>query len=509
MTVDPTRLTRTLPGPAGLADTDPQQLPSDPSLRWLVVLSRALYTRQRRFDMLDAYYKGEQDNAKLVTPAWRRAGFESVFPHLNANHSSLAVDAARDRMEVQGFRLADEDIGTDATAWRIWRANEMDGVSRQAHVEALVYGECPVLVEPDNVLDVPRITPQSPTEVIVWTAPGDRRLRQAAMKTYLDQWTGQRRFVLYLPDRVEFWTERERGRWDSWLSSRAVPVDVSALVPWEQDGGTPAVLTNPLGEVPVVTLPNDPRLAGSPEAEHEVVIPLIDAYTKGLMDMMVASHELAFPQRYMTGVDEEDEQAVLDQYGNVLAEAPVRIRTGPGSALVLRDPEGKVGQLAAADLAGYVRQLDQLRGEIATISFRPYHYMLNMPSSVPPSGESITAAEAPFADNVHGHTIDKGIGWRNVMRLCFKLQGDDARARAMAMGEVLWRDPERHTESQHVDALGKEVSLLKLPIEAAWEQLPQGSPQAIDRWKRLRAGQPADTDQDQAAPAAELTSSEG
>jgi hypothetical protein len=48
----------------------------------------------------------------------------------------------------------------------------------------------------------------------------------------------------------------------------------------------------------------------------------------------------------------------------------------------------------------------------------------------------------------------------------------------------LWRDPERHTESQHVDAVTKMQSL-GLPNEILWEELGF-SPQKIARIKQLK-----------------------
>lgn len=484
MTLDPTAMNRTLPGPELGRDLSGIPFPEGSSERWIVLMARALAKRRARFDELETYYRGHQDNRKLATAAWHRLGLSRVFPRLNANHSRLIVKAAIDRLGVLGFRLEGE-LDADTEAWRIWRANDMEALSRQAHVEALVKGECPVLVEPDNRdASTPRLTPQDPSEVIVWHESGDRRLRVAALKTWLDQWTRRRMFTLYLTDRIERWQERRVGAFETGMWSEALEVRPDMLERRER-GNEPFQLPNPLGEVPIVVLPNDPRLTGAPEGEHEVVLPLIDLYTKTLMDMAVTSHELAFPRTYATGVDQDDEEPVRDAVtGEVIVDAPARIRTGQDQMIILRDPEGKVGQLSAASLEGYVNMLETLRGEIATVTFRPYHYVLNMPSSVPPSGESITAAEAPFADNVRGHALDLGTPWRHLVRLAFRIAGDEPRARAMATGHVIWADPERRTESQHVDALGKSVEMLRLPIEAAWERLP-ASPQDIARWKRM------------------------
>lgn len=492
MTLDPTAAHRTLPGPTDPGTPSPY--PRGSSEWWLDRLTRALVGRLVRFDRLETYYRGTQDTQRLASRAFRDSGMLTLFPHLNANHSRLIVNAAAQRLVVLGFRMPGE-LRADTTASALWKANDMEQLADVAHVETLVKGECPVLVEPNPLQPGrPLITPQDPCQVIVWTAPGDRRIRLAALKTWWDDETRRRAYTLYLTDRIERWQDREPGQMDLWRDR------LFATTPtrWERRASpaSPAVVPNPLGEVPIVVLYNDPRLTGTPEGEHEPALTLIDLYNKTLMDMATTSHFAAFRQRWGTGVEAENEGGRRDPVTGTLVEpAPAQAEAAVDTMLTSPFPDARFGTLEESDLSGYVEALKTIVANTATTTFTPYHFLLNMPSSVPPSGEAITTSEAPLVDKVLGHQRDKSAGWRRIMALGFRLASDEASALAMReAGEVIWADPERRTESQHVDALSKMVTSLGLPEEAAWEMLP-AVPDQIERWRRMKvdAGTPAMT----------------
>lgn len=482
MTLDPTVVHRTLPGPSVLGP--PSSYEAGSSLWYLDRLTRMLSQRLERFDRLESYYRGTQDTQRLASAAYRESGLLLLFPQLSANHSRLIVNAAANRLVILGFRLGGE-LRADMEAARIWRLNEMDQLSDVAHTECLVKGECPVLVEPDAADPTrPRITPQDPRNVIVYHAPGDRRIRLAALKTWWDEATRKRFYTLYLPDRIERWMDREPGQMDYWRD-RLLGMTTPRWEPRVTAAGP--VIPNPLGEVPMVVLPNDPRLSGSPEGEHEPAITLQDLYNKTLMDLAATSHAAAFPQRWGTGVDTKREQPIVDaETGLPVVSAPAQVRMSVDEMVTSPNDEAAFGQFSAADLSGYIRALDTIRADEATITFTPYHFLLNMPSSVPPSGESITATEAALVDKVRGHHRDKAGPWRQVMRLAFLIAGDARRATAMReSGEVIWSDPERRTESQHIDALGKMRTMLGVPEEATWELIP-ATPEQVARWTAMR-----------------------
>lgn len=483
----------TLQPPANLAP--PSEYRPGTSEWWLERLSAALIARLPRFKTLDQYFRGTQDLSKLAGQAWRESELRTRFPdYLHANHSRLIVNATAQRLHVLGFRMTG-DLNTDAEAARIWTANEMESESAKATKTALVKGECPVLVEP-NPADprTPIITPQDPAQVIVWHAAGDSRIRQAAMKTWWDDAARRRYFILYLPDRIERWRDREPGQMDRWLGH----LTAAPVARWERVGNdaAPAIVRNPLGVVPIVVIPNDPQLQGRPEAEHESVLGRIDHYNATLMNMAVTSHELAYPQRWGVGVDADEEAEELevetldpdDPAAELFADRltpPARAKTGQTRWITTPTPDASFGQFAAATIENYAKELDLIRADIATDTFTPYHFLLNMPSSVPPSGESITASETPLVDKCRAHIRDKGTAWREVMRLAFLLGGDLGRADALRTGgRTVWEDPERRTEGQHVDALGKMRTMLGVPFQATWELLGK-SPEELARWRKM------------------------
>lgn len=449
---------------------------------WIEKLTRALARRQARYRELERYYRGEQDLQMLTDEAWVESGMAIKFPDgLNANYARLVVNAAAQRLVVVGFRLAG-DFRADVEASRIWRANQMDALADVAITESLVKGECPVMVEP-NPRDplTPIITPQDPAECIVWTASGDRRIRRAALKTWFDEDVRRRVYVLMLPDRIERWQDKSVGR----IEGMVLSILGQGPAEWERVDWR----RNPIGEVPVVVIPNEPRLRGQPEAEHESVLTQIDLYNKTLMEMAVTSQELAWPQRYGTGVEDsaEDEDEEETATGTPRSGRPT---TGKTRWITVPAPDAQFGQFAAASLENHARALDLIRAGIATVSFTPYHFLLNMPTSVPPSGEAITASDAAPTDKAKAHQRDKGAAFREVQRIVFRTAGDERRAAAMAGGEVVWIDPERRTEAGHMDALGKMRTMLGAPRGAMWERIPL-SPAEIARWEAMDADERA------------------
>lgn len=467
---------------------------------WIQRMSIALFARIPRFKKLEDYYRGEQKLRRLAMRSWFESKLSRAFPnYLHANHSKLIVNAAANRLVVLGFRMPGE-FRADDNAARIWRRNEMDAESDRIHIEALVKGECPVLVEPDpQSPDTPVITGHDPTQMIVWHAPSDRRIRLAGLKTWWDADEQRRRYILYLPDSIERWHDTATSQRDKW--GEQMPKLRRGDIEPRNEPGQEWKTTNPLGKVPIIVVGNESRLAASPEGEHEPVINRIDHYNMTLMEMAVTTHELAFPQRWATGVDADSEPTPppvtipLDEDETDVETARPTVQSGQTRWITTPTPDAEFGQFVAATVDNYVKALDQIRADIATDTFTPYHFLLNMPSSVPPSGESLTAAEAPLVDKVRGHARDKGPAWRQVMALAFEVAGRKAEAIALRdAGATIWQDPERRTESQHVDALGKMVQMLGLPQEAAWELLP-ASPEQINRWNQMEKENPAPTPQ--------------
>ncbi len=203
-----------------------------------------------------------------------------------------------------------------------------------------------------------------------------------------------------------------------------------------------------------------------------MVIPIQDAVNKTVADALVASEYAAWPQRYVTGLEiqEDDQGRPIEPY-----------KVAVDKLLQAESPDVKFGQFEAADLKNYVNLTNMLVQHMASISRIPFHYFL-LNGGTAPSGESITSAEAGLIAKTRERMLHFGEAWERVMRLAFRVMGDK---RADAYGaEVIWRDPENRTEAQHMDALLKR-QLLGAPRDQLL--LDAGyTPQQIERFRAMR-----------------------
>src|SRR4051812_5859004 len=188
-----------------MAQTYPQGTPE----WWRETLSKRLDDRAPRLATLQAYYDGRHPLA-FASRRFREA-FGGLFRAFADNFCPLVVDAVEERLNVQGFRVGTPGGGrvtqaqametADQDAWRIWQANQLDAESQKAHTTALTQSEAAVIVWRDPEDGTPRITVESPLEVIVATSPVDRRKRLAALKRWVAD-DGYLYATVFLPDDI-------------------------------------------------------------------------------------------------------------------------------------------------------------------------------------------------------------------------------------------------------------------------------------------------------------------
>jgi hypothetical protein len=144
-----------------------------------------------------------------------------------------------------------------------------------------------------------------------------------------------------------------------------------------------------------------------------------------------------------------------------------------------------LGQFPQGDLSPYIDLINQEVGEMASNGRTPYHYLLSMPTSVPPSGESLKASEARLVKKVVRQSVHFGEGWEETMRLALILYGQNAKAKTD--GETIWADPETRNEAARTDAIIKQVAI-GLPFAFALEELGYSQTQ-ISRILLLKAAE--------------------
>ena len=417
--------------------------PSSPQM-WVDYLNGKILAARSSYRTYSEYYDGKHQKMVFAQARHKRQ-FAELFEHWCDNFSGLIVDSVNERLAIDGFRMTDEP-DADKDARDIWQRNFMDSESNAAHLDALVNGLSFAVVWADRD-GRPTITVESAEHVVVQYYPGSRRDIEAAAKFYTDDW-GREWVTLWLPDAVYRFIRGEAG----WQENK-----------WER---------NPLGEVPVVPINNRFRVAGDPISDLSVVIPIQDAINKIVSDALLASEYAAWPQRYVTGLEIQE-----DENGNPVEPFKIAV----DKLLQAEDPNARFGQFEAADLGNYVKLVEMLVQHMASISRIPFHYFL-LNGGTAPSGEAITSAEAGLISKVRERMLHFGEAWERVMRLCFKVMKDP---RAEAFGaEVIWRDPENRTEAQHIDALLK-LKLIGVPIDQLLSDAGY-TPQQIERFKKMR-----------------------
>lgn len=431
---------------------------------WLPRLNARLDARATQVRRYDDYYSGRHRLA-FSTSRFREA-FGNLFREFADDWCAPVVDAVEERLAIEGFRFGPADQGADQDAWRIWQANHLDADSQIGHVEAFVQGTSYVLVWEGEDDSTPEITVESPAETTVAFVAGSRRKRAAALKRWKDD-DGHLLATLYLPGYL--YKFRSSRVVDDFMDSTQITFERREVdnEPWP--------LPNPLGVVPVVPLPNQPRLRGEGESEIRRVIPVQDAVNKLIADMLVASEFAGFPQRYATGIE-------LPGEGEESNEVFKHLKAAVDRFWAFASTETKVGQFQVADLDNYVKAVEMLVQHIASQTRTPPHYFFLRGEF--PSGDSIKAAEAGLVSKARRRMRHFGEGWEEVMRLAFQVIGDEERAN-YAAAETLWADPESRTESQHIDAVVKKYAGLGIPQRQAWEDANY-TQQQIERMEQMR-----------------------
>ena len=428
---------------------------------WLKLLEDRLEKRKREIQVYQDYYDGKHRLA-FATAKFKEA-FGSLFAAFADNWCELVVSASVERLKVEGFRFGRERSADD-DAWAIWQENGLDAESDSAHTEAVKCGEAYWLVAPPGPGgEVPRITAEHPSQVIVATAAGDRRQRLAALKKWVEP-DGYVMATVYLPEAIHKFRSQRPIKQHSF----------GTRINWERRPDDPGG-ENPLGVVPVVPLRNKPTMLGGGQSDLKKVVSLQDAVNKLVSDMLVASEYAAYRQRWAAGLEVPTDP----ETGQPLKSA--QLEASLSKLMTSADPETKFGEFAASDLGNYVKAVEMVIQHLSAQTRTPLHYFMG--EIVNASGDALKMAETGLVSNVRGKQPHLGEGHEDTMRLAFLAIGDEQRA-AATDAETIWRDPESRSFGELIDGLVK-LGTIGVPTEVLWERAGF-SPQEINRMKTMQ-----------------------
>lgn len=415
---------------------------------WVDVLYRRLSGRLDEIELFDAYYRGDHPLPWLAPQA--RDEFRRILRMTRSNYMALPVNAKAQRMGVDGFRVSAEDGSISDTPSdelrRIWEFNELDLYSDLAWIEALIAGSSYMLVAPNrDAPKLPTITIEHASQVIVAYEPGSNRRRaRAALKVWVDEWTGSYLATLYLPDRL--WKMRAEGPKRG--EGNYTPLWKPRVEGMESE-------VNPLGEVPFREITCTPRLLGEGRPFLTDVIDIQDRINKTLADRLMTQDFGAFPQKWASGWPDEDAD------GN--PTPPIQV--GRDRMLTTDATETTFGQFTAADMDPYSNAKREDVKDIASITCTPIRSLLGEISNV--NGETLKASESDHIAMVKQMCRYAGAGVEGVARLAQKAAG----LPVSEMVETIWANPEYRTEGELTDAVVKRVQVGISSIRQAREDL--------------------------------------
>lgn len=428
---------------------------------WLRRLIAELGKRQRRYNRLDDYYRGECDlpeGAENAREAYRRFQRKA-----RTNFAELLVEAVRERMVPVAFRSGDSGNDTiDKLAWRIWQANCLDADAALVHRSSLTMSDAYAIVGgPDEYLGgLPLITPEDPRQVITAQDPMRRRRVVAALKVFTDDVQELDLAYVYLPGYV-FRASRRRAPSNKMFSFN--------MTGWDWiESDNPQKLPYPV--VPVVRFPNRADLSGNVTlGEFETVIDVLDRINHTVLQRLVITALQAFRQRAIKGdLPEKD----LD--GNPIDYAGI-FSADPGA--LWRLPAGvDLWESSQTDLTSILSGARHDIQDLAAISRTPLFYLT--PDAASGSAEGASLAREGLTFKTADRIAQATESWEQTLALALLFSNENITSPPEI--QVKWQAVDLASMAERYDAASK-AGPAGLPWRNVMEDVLGFPPQEVDR----------------------------
>lgn len=368
-----------------------------------------------------------------------------------------AVEVLDNRLELQGFVAADQ-TEADPSLEQIAVDNDLYTEASMAHTASMIHGVAfatifagdPTQGEPEVI-----ITTRSAEEATaLWSQRSRRVVAGMTVNSGLDGLESDQ-INLFLPDRVvSVWKEG------------------NGLAVQRQE--------HALDRVPMVMLPYRPKLGKRYGASRitRALMNLTDSAVRTLLRMEGTAEFFSFPQRWATGVAEEDFDDTFKTYLNRLLALGA-------------DENGNqptLGTFSAASPQPHIEQLRAIAMLVAGETSIPVSY-LGIIHDNPSSADAIRAAESDLVKVAERAQSVYGAKWSEALRIAQHMRdgrADDSLDRLQAK----WRDaatPTKAADAQSTMAL-VQAGVLPAQSEVTWEQLGY-DPVTISRLKAANAQQ--------------------
>ena len=390
------------------------------TLAFLRVLAADYDDQQERYARLRDWYNG--NHAVPLTD--RQAEYLALDGHFfpwALNYLRLPVDLCVERLTVVGFDGPDGIGGEGGLLDEWWTSGRMDALQGQVHRAAVRDGDTYLLIEWDDAAGRPVFSHEPAYDgvegVKVHYLSNLKREMTMASKRWAEQWFDDagrvqtvQRLNLYLPDRIERYTNTGRG-WEPY-----------------NPGGGPWPIPWPIGRIPVIHFRWKDDGGNWGESELEPLIPLQMALNKSALDELETADKTGAQLLTLTGAVWPD-------------TAPV-VRAG--DVLSVSAADAKWGNVPAGDLSQLREQVTGWIVRMAQIAHIPIHYF--QVTGQIASAATQQADDSQLVAKVASEAVALGNAWEDAMYIALKLNQEYGDGRDLARGENIetrWADFER------------------------------------------------------------------
>lgn len=406
---------------------------------------------QQRLERIAQALKPNVPNGVSI-PSRAPASMQRAYRQSATNFLPLVVKTFSQVMKVDNYFASG---GTEAASpWEHWQRNQMDARQTGIHTDALKYGASYVVLSPGDKGPVMKgVSPRNMTAV------------------YADPTTDEWPIMALQVDRRMMYLYDETSVY--YLGAENMPTGTYGSYTW----GPATQLTfiekrdHNFGACPVVRFRDRMLLEG--EEQFGIVEPLItiqERINETTFEMLVAQYFGAFKQRYVMGWVPDSERDAL----NATA----------GDVWFFKNPDTKVGQYTETDPKYYIESKASALRDLSAIGQIPAQNLgVDGISNI--SADTLAALEAGKDRESSEIETSLGESWEQSLRGCAHLAGDQEAAEDYG-SEVKWRDGSARAFAQAVDGLGKLATMLNVPDEMLWEDIPGWTKEKVDRAKRTK-----------------------
>lgn len=438
---------------------------AESALRMVERIYARLDARRPELDEDERYYGG-QHRLTFATAEWLKAN-GSRYSGFSDNWCAVVANAEAERLNPIGLEYRGDDTRTrdsvSLRAWDDWLANDMDAQSSQGILTSL-YGRRSYVsvwgIDGDDDA-VPSFSWEHPANVEIEYDFANPRLRKAALKTWVDE--SYEYADLYTPDAVWKWfrpygkAPNERVPWAK--QSRTKRGGGAGWEPRQDPSDDTWPISNPIGAVPVVEVPNRPMLRGDPVSELTIVKPKQDAINLLWAYLFLAADYASMPARVLLGTEPPKRQ-LLDSNGKVIGQAPVTMeQLNEMRMAVFSGKDAKIGQWDAARLDVFTDAISVMVGHIAAQTRTPPTYLVTKQGMSNVSADGLKASEIGLVKKAIEFQTFATPALKEVFRLGQLVRGNAELARETRFASLRWANPEIRSESQLTDSLVKKKAI--------------------------------------------------